>query len=218
MKQISDTMPFLLQHALRSARLKHVPSGQIILYEGDTPQDVFILKSGILKLYDVDDQGNEKILHIVKSPAVVPFAFFSGMRDPLRWFYMTLTSCELYTLPFSELQSMTRADSHLAELLTNHFSDEVHELLVRLNSLSKTNTQDKVIAVLWFLLERHSTERRAAWWRVEFSINHQFIADLCGITRESTSIVMKELLDKKVIRVPKQATLEINRERLHALE
>lgn len=218
MKQAPDTMPLFLQRALRSARVKQVPSGQIILYEGDTPQEVFILKSGVLKLYDTDDQGNEKILHIVKPPAVIPFAFFSGMHDPLRWFYMTLTDCELYTLPFTELQSMTRADSNLAELLTHHFSDDVHELLVRLNSLSKTNTQDKVMAVLWFLIERHSTERRAAWWRVEFPINHQFIADLCGITRESTSIVMKDFQDKKIIRVPKQATLEINRERLGALE
>jgi len=194
-----------------------VPSGQIILYEGDTPQEVFILKSGIVKLYDIDDQGSEKILHLVKPPAVIPFAFFSGMHDPLHWFYTTLTDCELYVVPATELKDMTHADSNLAEILTNHFSDDVHELLVRLNSLSKTNTQDKVIAVLRFLMARHATERRAGWWRVNFPINHQLIADLCGITRESTSIVMKEFLDKKITRVPKLATLEINRKRLELL-
>lgn len=218
MRQAPDTIPLLLQHELRSARVKQVPGGQIILYEGDSPQDVFILKSGVVKLYDIDDQGNEKILHLVKPPAVIPFAFFSGMHTPLRWFYMALTDCELYTLPFTELHAMTSANANLADLLTNQFSDDVHELLVRLNSLSKTNAQNKVIAVLWFLLERHSIERRAAWWRVEFPINHQFIADLCGITRESTSIVMKELQDKKIIRIPKQATLEINKERLDTLD
>lgn len=194
-----------------------MPSGQIILYEGDTPQEVFILKSGIVKLYDIDDQGSEKILHLVKPPAVIPFAFFSGMHDPLHWFYTTLTDCELYVVPATELKDMTHADSNLAEILTNHFSDDVHELLVRLNSLSKTNTQDKVIAVLRFLMARHATERRAGWWRVNFPINHQLIADLCGITRESTSIVMKEFLDKKITRVPKLATLEINRKRLDLL-
>lgn len=194
-----------------------MPSGQIILYEGDTPQEVFILKSGIVKLYDIDDQGSEKILHLVKPPAVIPFAFFSGMHDPLHWFYTTLTDCELYVVPATELKDMTHANSNLAEILTNHFSDDVHELLVRLNSLSKTNTQDKVIAVLRFLMARHATERRAGWWRVNFPINHQLIADLCGITRESTSIVMKEFLDKKITRVPKLATLEINRKRLELL-
>jgi len=218
MKQSLDSgIPLILQRALRASRTRRVPSGQIILYEGDTPQEVFILKSGIVKLYDIDDQGSEKILHLVKPPAVIPFAFFSGMHDPLHWFYTTLTDCELYVVPATELKDMTHADSNLAEILTNHFSDDVHELLVRLNSLSKTNTQDKVIAVLRFLMARHATERRAGWWRVNFPINHQLIADLCGITRESTSIVMKEFLDKKITRVPKLARLEINRKRLELL-
>jgi len=217
MEQGPDSIPFLLQRALRSARTRQVPSGQIILYEGDVPQEVFILKSGVVKLYDIDDQGGEKILHLVKPPAVIPFAFFSGMHDPLHWFYTTLTDCELYVLPVTELQEMTRSGSNLAEILTNHFSDDVHELLVRLNSLSKTNTQDKVMAVLRFLMVRHATERRASWWRVNFPVNHQLIADLCGITRESTSIVMKELLDKKLVRSPKLTTLEINKKRLDTL-
>ncbi len=217
MEQGPDSIPFLLQRALHSARTRQVPSGQIILYEGDVPQEVFILKSGVVKLYDIDDQGSEKILHLVKPPAVIPFAFFSGMHDPLHWFYTTLTDCELYVLPVTELQEMTRSGSNLAEILTNHFSDDVHELLVRLNSLSKTNTQDKVMAVLRFLMVRHATERRASWWRVNFPVNHQLIADLCGITRESTSIVMKELLDKKLVRSPKLTMLEINKKRLDTL-
>ena len=96
-------------------------------------------------------------------------------------------------------------------------ADDVHELLVRLTSLSKTNAQDKVVAVLWFLATHHASERRAGWWRVEFAVNHQLIADMCGITRESTSLVMKDLLDKKIIRAPKLATLEINTLRLNGL-
>jgi CRP/FNR family transcriptional regulator len=218
MKQTSDTTPLILQQALRSARTRQVPSGQIILYEGDMPQEVYILKSGIVKLYDIDDQGSEKILHLVKPPAVIPFAFFSGMHEPLRWFYTTLTDCELYVLPVSELKAITRANSELAEFLTNHFSDDVHELLVRLNSLGKTNTQDKVLAVLRFLMVRHSTERRAGWWRVNFPVNHQLIADISGITRESTSIVMKELSDKKIVRAPKLTTIEINKKLIDKLE
>lgn len=184
------------------------------MYADDLPQDVYILKSGIVKLYDIDDEGNEKILHLVSSPAVIPFSFFSGMTDPLRWFYGAVTDCELYTLPFSELSERTRTNSELSEILTHAFSSDVHELLVRLSSLGKTNTQDKVVAALKFLVACHSTERRAEWRRVTFPVNHQLIADLCGITRESTAIVMKELADKKIIRNPKITILEIHKKRL----
>lgn len=211
-------MPPVLKQALRSARVREVPNGQIILYEGDLSQEVYVLKSGIVKIYDIDDQGNEKILHLVKPPAVIPLAFFSDMRDPLRWFYASLTDCEIYILPAKEFLAKAHKNGDLAQALTNNFSDDVHELLVRLTSLSKTNAQDKVIAVLWFLATHHASERRAGWWRVEFTVNHQLIADMCGITRESTSLVMKDLLDRKIIRAPKLATLEINTSRLNGIK
>lgn len=207
-------VPLILHKVLRTARLKSVPAGQIILYEGDLPTEVFIIKSGIVKLYDTDEQGNEKILHLARTPALVPFSFFSGMKDPLRWFYATVTDCELYTLPAAELRAATRVDGTIAETLTNTFSSDVHELLVRLSSLGKTNSQDKVLAALKFLSACHAVKQRGDWWRVDFPVNHQLIADLCGITRESTAIVMKHLADKKVIRSPKQSILEVNRERL----
>jgi len=201
-----------------NVRTKHIPGGQIILYEGDVPLEVYALKNGVVKMYDIDDQGNEKILHLAKPPALVPFAFFSGFRAPLKWFYTTLTDCDFYVLPVAELKKMTRRNSDLSELLISNFFDDVHELLVRLSSMSKTNARDKVLAALRFLMARHATARRSGWWRVDFAASHQLIADLCGITRESTALVMKELQTEKIVRNPRATILEINGEKLKTLE
>ena len=207
-------VPLILQRALRNARVKRMPSGQIIFYENDLPQEVYVVKEGIVKVYDIDEQGNEKILHLVKTPAIIPFAFFSGLHDPLRWFYSTLTDCELYVFSFVELQRIALTDSAIGEAITNTFSKEVHELLVRLSSLSKTSARDKVVAALNFLLEAHATEKRAQWWQVNFPVSHQLIADISGITRETAAIMMKELQSEKVVRNPKVTVLEINKKML----
>ena len=203
-------MPPALHTVLGAARLRHIPGGQILLYEGDMPPEVYIIKSGVVKIYDIDDAGNEKVLHLVKQPAVVPFAFFSGMRDPLRWFYTALTDCDVYVLLASDLLAATLADGMLAQTLTNAFSDDVHELLTRLSSLGKTNVRDKLIAALQFLVTCHAVRRHSGWWRVTFPVNHQLLADLCGITRESTATVMKELQTEHVVRNPRLAILEID--------
>lgn len=86
--EISADAP--LMKLLAGARTKHVPSGQIIFYADDMPLEVYIVKNGVVKVYDIDDEGNEKILHLVKPPALIPFAFFSGMHNPLRWFIRRL--------------------------------------------------------------------------------------------------------------------------------
>lgn len=208
------TIPDSLAQLLKEARVKHFPKGQIIQYEGDEVRDVFVVKKGIVKVYDIDDQGNEKVLHIIKSPALFPFAFFSGSSATTNWFYGALTDCDAHVLQQSTLRKRVEADSHLAITLIENFSEDVHELLVRLSSLGKTTKHDKLLVALRFLAVRHATQRPSGWWRVQFPANHQLLADLVGVTRESVAVVMKELQDKKIIRNPRVTILEIDKEKL----
>jgi CRP-like cAMP-binding protein len=117
-------------------------------------------------------------------------------------------------LPLAQAQEAIQENPELAQTLMNGFSREVHELLVHLSSLGKTNTKGKLIAALKFLQVCHASQRRTGWWRINFSVNHQLLADLSGITRESAAMVMKDLQTKKVVRHPRLTILEINREHL----
>ena len=209
-----DVIHAHMKTLLKTARLKHFPRGQIILYEGDSVAEVFVLKKGVVKLYDIDDQGNEKILHIVKGPAIVPFAFFSGDNIPTQWFYTAMTDCDAYVIPHDALRQSMLDDAELSTYLNQWFSQEVHELLVRLSSLGKTNSRDKLEAALKFLASCHGKKRRDGWYRVDFPVSHQMLADMVGITRESSAMVMKELQDEKIVRNPKQTVLEIDFEKL----
>lgn len=204
-------IPKPLQTLLASAHLRQVPKGQIIIYEGDTPHEIYVIKSGIVKIYDIDSQGNEKILHILHETALLPLVFFSGKNQPVNWFYAAITDCELYALPQQMLEEAMRADGAFAVHLMHDFSIDVHELLVRLSSLEKTTVRDKLIAALKFLLVYHTEKQRSNWWQVRFPVSHQLLADLSGITRESAAIAMKELQDEKIVRSPRLTVLDINR-------
>lgn len=206
-----EQVPKVLQQIIQDIRVKHYPRGQIMLYQGDTPLDVFILKDGIIKIYDIDQQGNEKILHLMKPFALFPFAFFSGQhKDEIHWFYSALTDCDVCTIPVEILNNELSTSVELSNYLMHWFSQEVHEILVRLSSLGKTNAHDKVIAALKFLAIHHAIKRRSDWWRVTFAVNHQLIADMTGVTRESAAMIMRELSEDKTIRNPRQTILEIH--------
>lgn len=212
-----DKFPPLLMPLLKKARRKKVGKGQILLYEGDVSMDAMVVRDGIVKIHDIDDQGNDKILHLVKRPAIIPFAFYSGHQIPTRWFYTALTSCELYYIPRQQMINEIQSNYEFALYLMNNFSLEMHEILTRLSSLGKSNTRDKLVAALKFLAAWHSTEKSGGWKRVTFSVNHQLLADMVGITRESAAIAMKELQRSKIVRNPRLTMLEINMPRLLAI-
>ena len=210
-------LPDVLSPLIKAARLKHVPRGQILLYAGDQPTDIFMLQEGIVKIYDIDDQGNEKILHIVRPPAVMPLAVFSGGEMTTHWFYNTVVDCDVQVIQKAAFEDIFASNQPLAAYLTQWFSREVHELLVRLSSLGKTNTRDKLIAVLKFFAVHHSTPRRSGWQRVNFPVSHQLLADMIGVTRESAAMSMKDLQDAGVIRYPRLTLLEIDTKKLMQL-
>jgi CRP-like cAMP-binding protein len=205
-----DEMPRVLATALENTRLKRVLKNQVLLYEGDLTTDVMVIKNGIVKVHDIDNQGNEKILHLLKCPAVFPFAFFTGGDTVTRWYYTALTDCEIYSMPKTQLRQLVANNTELSTYLMNWFSREVHEILTRLSSLSKTLAHDKVAAALRFLAVWHSVERRSGWKRVTFPVSHQLLADMTGITRESATLTLKELQADRIIRNPRATILEIN--------
>lgn len=206
-------MPAELQPLLNAARLKHIPKGQIVVYEGDSAADVYVLKTGAVKVHDFDEQGNEKVLHIMKPPAVMPLVFFQG-GSKSKWFFTTLIDSDIYVISNEEITQKMHEDPLLTIYLMHWFARETHELLVRVSSLGKTNTRDKLVAALKFLSVRHATERRSGWRRILFPVSHQLLADMIGVTRESATIGMKELQDEGFVRYPRLTILEIDFKRL----
>ena len=203
-----DSVPPLFASILDSARLRHVPRGQIIIYAGDDSSEISVLKNGLIKINDIDDQGNEKVLHILKPLAVLPLGF-AGHKES-DWFYTTLIDSDIYSLPRLQLEQAIESDPEVAAHLMRWSARETHELLVRLSSLGKSNTRDKLIAALKFLAVYHATERRSGWRRVVFPVSHQLLADMVGVTRESTTLAMKELQDEHIVRYPRLTILEID--------
>lgn len=209
-------MPPTLRKLLNDARVKQMQAGQIILYEGDRPAEVHVIKAGVVKLHNIDEQGNEKVLHLLQATMAIPLAFFSRAEVPTHWYYTCLTACELYVLPRRELENLMEIDVGAMRFLINTFSEEVHEILTRLDSLGKSDSGSKLVTALRYLAVCHGVKGRGGWWRIPFPVNHQLLADMTGVSRETTSLAMKVLSDKKIVRNPRLAQLEINFERLKA--
>lgn len=199
-----------LANILRNAKVRHYPKGQIILYEGENPTDAFVVKRGAVKIYDIDEDGNEKILHIIKAPGIFPTIFLFGAQGVTSTFYTTVADSELYVLSRAEFEEQFTGNPALAIYCIRWFAGEVAEMMRRMSSLEKTSTRDKLIATLGYLVRQHADNQKGGWKRVRFPISHQLLADMIGVTRESTTMVMKDLHKEKYVRTPKLGVLDIN--------
>jgi CRP/FNR family transcriptional regulator len=207
---VNDLTGTPLDPLLANAKVRHYPKGQIILYEGENPTDAFVVKSGAVKIYDIDEDGNEKILHIVKPLGIFPVLFMFGSTGQTSTFYTTVAVSELYVLSRADFEARLQSDPTLVLYCLRWFASEVQEMMRRMSSLEKTSTRDKLFATLAYLARQHCEPPRSGWKRVKFPISHQLLADMIGVTRESTTMVMKDLQKERIVRTPRLGTLEIN--------
>jgi CRP/FNR family cyclic AMP-dependent transcriptional regulator len=193
------------------APIRKYPKGQILFYEGDTPGNVYILKKGAIKIYDIDDKGNEKIVHIISPPAIFPAIFFFSKAEASNTFYSTLSDCEVYVVSAREFDERLRQNNDLALYCLKWMAEESHELTVRLASLEKSDAKEKLLTALRFLAHIHGQAlTKEGWFRVNFAVSHQLLADMIGVTRESTTLAMKDLQKHHIIKHPKITVLDIN--------
>jgi CRP-like cAMP-binding protein len=207
---VSDFTQTPLEPLLATATVRRYPKGQIVLYQGENPADAFIVKSGVIKMYDIDDDGNEKILHLIKPPAIFPAVYFFGATGQTNTFFTTVSDTELYVLSRNMLEKAVEEDPKLATFCMRWFAQEVTEIMRRMSSLEKSSTHAKLLATLGYLVRQHATRQKSGWYRVNFPISHQMLADMVGVTRESTTMVMKELQAEKIVRTPRMSILDIN--------
>jgi CRP/FNR family transcriptional regulator len=184
------------------------------LHAGENPRELYIIKDGTIKVHDIDEQGNDKILHIMKPPAVFPLGFLFDERKDNESFYTPITDVDVYITPLSVVTKKLMTDGMLATYLLRCFTDEMHELLVRISSMEKTTIYERLTAALKFLGLYHAEILKNGWRRVRFPASHQLLADMVGATRERTTNVLQEFQKQHIIRYPRSTMLEIHFETL----
>lgn len=163
-------------------------------------------------MHDIDDDGNRKILYIFGPPTLFPMVSFQEKTVQSSWFYTTLVDTEVYVIPYESFkEKLQDKESYKAytSLLQQALS-EVHELLLRITDHIKTDSAEKIISELLFLLEHHTKAVSKTWRPVNFPVSHRLMAEMTGLSRETVTLTMKELTEKKLVRYPSKAVLELN--------
>jgi CRP-like cAMP-binding protein len=85
--------------------------------------------------------------------------------------------------------------------------------LIRIAALEQAKARDKIAYSLFYLLLRHGREIMPGITRLELKLKHQDIAELVGLTRETTAIEVHALQTAKVLSYQNQRYL-IKRDKL----
>lgn len=181
---------------------------QIICYEGDIPNSVYFILKGHVKYYDIDEDGNEKIIHINSTQNLFPMTVAFSVSESVEGFYSAIDDCLMLVVPINEFKQVVATNIELSNALNKLFILDSQEMANRISAMEKTDAKSKILYSLKSLSNYYS-EQNDLWLSINFPVTRQFMAEYTGLARETVSITMTELEKDGVIRTGKQRSLEI---------
>lgn len=179
---------FIAQYPAQSYK-----KGETILLKGDKPRGMYIVESGLVKVYTITNSGDERLVTIAREEEEFPVGLSVGLIDRAQYFYEAFTACRLRIISPQEFLDYTLSDREVMKRRITRLVGLLLATHARVNALEQSRASDKIAETLFYMASQFGTTVRAPTARLKLNVTQQEIANSLGLTRETTNIELKKL-------------------------
>lgn len=191
---MSEFQKFMTRFPLRVYR-----KGETILLKDDTPPGMFVVESGLVKVYTITNGGDERLITIASDEENFPVGYALGLVDRAQFFYEAFTVCRIRVVPPSEYLEYVLSSKAVSRQHMERITKLLLSTQARINALEQPRASDKIAETLLYLANHFGTSIRAPTKQLKIRMTQQEIANSLGLSRETANIELKKLEVKKLI-------------------
>lgn len=187
-----------------------VIKGRPLLYQGEIPTMGFFVKSGIVKIYNITNQGEEKIVGYERDGGLLPLEWLFDRAQGSLYYYDTFTDCEIIRIPKAELIDLLNREPLAVRSLLDRMISMYISATMHLHALEQSKARQKILSIMQYLVLRFGKSTDKAHHKIELRLTHQEIANLIGTTRETTSMEISKLTKEGVVSINDDSQYVVN--------
>ncbi|MDP1588996.1 MAG: Crp/Fnr family transcriptional regulator [Prosthecobacter sp.] len=175
----------------RSAQMKDVPAGSLLISPNQTNEVLFILKKGRVRLYRLASDGRSLTTAIIEPGQI--FGEMLAMGQHLEDTYgEAIEDSVVCIMSRGDVNGLLLADPRVSSRIAELLGSRVLELERRLGDTVLMSVPARVASALAILAKVDGGEVR---------LTHEQLADLVGTTRETTTKVLGDLRQRGLVRL-----------------
>jgi CRP/FNR family cyclic AMP-dependent transcriptional regulator len=196
---------------------KSYKKGEIVIFQGESPRYAYVVKTGVVKAYNLSVTGDEKPVGFYTTHDVFPGPWVFHKAPNAFYYYEALTDIKLYLVSRDEYVAFLKSNpeelfAELERYVTDHLGNTM-----RLNALQHSRASDKLIYTLHYLALSHGHTIAPQTYEITLDLTHQDFANLTGLTRETAATELNKLKSLGVITYGKHTLYQIKLEKLNAI-
>jgi CRP/FNR family transcriptional regulator len=175
----------------REALRKKSTTGEALFLQGDSTDEMFLIKGGRVKLSKVLEDGTELTLDIRKAGDFVGENMFSeeGLYPVSAYCLEDTLTCGFSR---SQFEQLVLEHPKVGLQIIKNLSERITWLTQRVGSLAVTNIEDRLYRVLTSVAKEHGTISPQGTV-IQFPLTHEDLSFLTGAHRVSITRAMKSL-------------------------
>ena len=185
---------FLRSSFFKSYKPRTYKKGDVIIFQAEAPRYAHVVKEGIVKAYNLTLNGDEKPVAFYKEGDFFPAAWIFSKLASSTFFYEAFSKkVDVYCLEREKFISFLKSDpEYIYYVLERCISDELSQMM-HINALQQSRASDKIIYILHFLAISTGSVPSEQDLRLNIRLTHQDLANLTGLTRETTAVELNKL-------------------------
>jgi CRP-like cAMP-binding protein len=182
----------------RMAPMSKLKKNTMIQSPDSFREGLFIIKEGKLRLFKFNQEGKQFTLGILGKGNLFGDvdSFTLGTRDI---FIETIEDTLLCSLGKEQFEEFLLHRPELAMKFLKVLSERLKERDAMLEQLALGGIRDRVLHLLIKLAEQFGI-KEGDFHKIDFPLTHQEMANMIGATRETVTVVLKELSKENIIR------------------
>ncbi|WP_326717253.1 Crp/Fnr family transcriptional regulator [Vagococcus jeotgali] len=189
-----------LQRIRDIARYKKHKKGQVLFDFGDSRDYAYILMSGIVRLERLDESASFNYLHFIKEKCMFPLV---GLFTDSTYYFSAVahTEIEVIKIPISIYEEILKYNNQQLCVCLTQQSEFLKEQIFKIQKGMVNNADYRILTILSIIYKNLGEKQypnKIVTVPCPISVND--IAKASGITRETTSLVLKKLIASKKIK------------------
>ncbi|PCJ83759.1 MAG: hypothetical protein COA57_10510 [Flavobacteriales bacterium] len=176
---------------------KSLEKGQVIYFPGDTSATVYFLKKGKVKISKISDEGKEMIIAILGPGEIFGELAIAGQEEHDQIAEAT-EDAMICSMSIQLMEEMLEQYPKLNLSMTKLIGLRLKKVQSRLEALCFKSAPQRIKHYIKELVEEYG--RDVGYEKeVKLSLTHQDIANLTATTRQTVTLVMRELEKDNII-------------------
>jgi CRP/FNR family transcriptional regulator len=196
-------------------RVKRYKKDEIIFFEGEKGDYIYIIKKGKVKMLKMNQNGDEQILNIFKKDDILAeVILFDKENYPAT--AIALSEIELFTINSRELSKIFLHHPQITVKVMKVMSSRLRRAQQNIRDFGLKDSKSRLASLLYHLAERHG-DKKENEISISLFLTQKELANMIGTTRETVSRTLKSIEKQNIITTSRQKIVVNSIEKLKKL-